>query len=136
MLFTALDLRGVRNSMNATMCSQVNGMAKEPTGIRANEYGLTIKMPKSMAYRAMMGAHLRFIRKPMAIQLIKAGRKSNPKNTNGLPNATAVNVPMITLMPPAKGPNIIPIKGARASENEKVPAKPIIGPKGRYRSIA
>jgi len=131
MLFTALDLSGERNTMNATICSQVNGMVKEPICTYSKEYGLTIKTPRRSAYRTIMGIHLRFIRKPIATQLIKPGRKSNPKNTIGLLIAAAVNVPIITLMPPANGPNTMPISGAKASENENVPANPIIGPNGK-----
>jgi hypothetical protein len=37
---------------------------------------------------------------------------------------------MITVAPPAKGPSIIPMRGARASEREKEDERPIIGPMG------
>lgn len=74
--------------------------------------------------------HLRFTRKPKATAFTKAGRKSNPKKTGAFPSAIAMKVPIIMLIPPVSGPNIIPYRGARLSETENEAERPIIGPKG------
>ena len=70
------------------------------------------------------------MRKPKATAFTKAGRKSKPKKTGALPSAIAKKVPMTMLIPPVKGPNIIPYKGTRLSETEKEAERPIIGPSG------
>jgi hypothetical protein len=47
-----------------------------------------------------------------------------------------VKVPIITLIPPANGPNMMPKSGARLSESEKDADNPIIGPIGINLKIA
>ena len=70
------------------------------------------------------------IRKPTATALMRAGRKSKPINTDALPSAMAVKVPIIMLSPPVNGPRIMPMIGASASDTAKEPVKPTIGPRG------
>ncbi len=74
--------------------------------------------------------HFRLTRNPKTTAFTNAGRKSKPKKTGALPSAIAKKVPMIMLMPPVKGPNIIPYNGARLSETENEAERPIIGPNG------
>lgn len=54
-----------------------------------------------------------------------------PKVQGWIPIATDSSPAMVQLIPPAIGPNRIPVRGARTHPNrKKVPGTPIVGEKG------
>ena len=103
-----------------------------PNGIltKFSVKGLITKAKNKTLFNTITGSHFFLTRKPKATAFTKAGRKSRPRNIGGFA-LIAVKVPIITLVPPMYGPSIMPYRGARISESEKVtPATPIMGTVG------